>query len=158
MKRQRGNLKGNRLGKKQLNIFLFLFFIVLCSFGCGVKNPPLPPLKELPTAVTDLEKTVTGSIIVLEWSIPSKKDSAVVELFCVFRSKAETDEHCPGCPLKFKKIADINVGSDLWQGRTKEKVSYSEELETGSRYSYKVVGYTWDNVASADSNLIEFDF
>ncbi|MBW1892344.1 MAG: hypothetical protein JRI91_01430 [Deltaproteobacteria bacterium] len=155
------------MDKNQLNIFLFLFFTAVCStgfgiIGCGIKNPPLPPLKELPNAVTDLEKTVTGSIIILEWSIPPKKDRAVIERFCVFRSKTGpktgTDEHCPGCPLKFKKIADINVGSDLWQGGEKEKVSYSEGLETGSRYSYKIVGYTWDNVASADSNLIEFDF
>lgn len=146
------------MGKKQLNIFLFLFFIAVCSFGCGVKNPPLPPLKELPNAVTDLEKTVTGSIIILEWSTPSKKEHAVVESFSVFRSKTGTDEHCPGCPIAFKKIADINVGSDLWQDGAREKVSYSEGLVTGNRYSYKVVGYTWDNVASEDSNLIEFDF
>ena len=148
------------MGKKQIVIFLLFtsFFFMSFFAGCGVKNPPLPPVQELPNAVTDLKETVGDNIVVLTWRTPDKKEDAVVERFTVFRSKVELDEYCPECPITFKKIADIHSGSDLWQGEAKETISYSEELDPGNRYSYKVVGYTWDNVAGADSNLVGFDF
>jgi hypothetical protein len=148
------------LGKNQIFIVLLcsLFFYMSCFTGCGVKNPPLPPVEELPNAVTDLEETVMGSVVVLKWSSPDKKDDAVIERFGIFRSTSRLEEYCPECPITFKKIADIHSGADLWQGEVNKNISYSEELETGNRYSYKVVGYTWDNVASADSNLVSFSF
>lgn len=148
------------MDKKQIVIFLSFasFFFMSCFTGCGVKSPPLPPVQELPNAVTDLKETVTDNIVVLTWRTPDKKEDAVVERFAVFRSKVELDNYCPECPIVFKKIAAIHAGSDLWQGGANETISYSEELETGNRYSYKVVGYTWDNVAGADSNLVGFDF
>ena len=129
-----------------------------CFAGCGVKSPPLPPVQELPNAVSDLKKNITDNIVTLSWSAPDEKEDAVVDRFSIFRSKLGLDENCPECPMIFKKVADINAGSDLWQGEAKVTISYSEELETGYRYSYKVVGYTWDLVASADSNPVSFDF
>ena len=129
-----------------------------CVTGCGIKNPPLPPVQEMPNAVTDLKETVTDNIVVLTWRTPDKKEDAVIERFGIFRSTSSLEEYCPECPIIFKKIADIHSGSDVWQGEAKKTISYSEELETGNRYSYKVIGYTWDNVASADSNLVGFNF
>lgn len=146
------------MGDKQRHRLLILLFVAVCLAGCGIKGPPLPPLQGLPNAVNDLEKTISGNIIVLTWSIPPEKDHAVVERFTVYRSRIDRDVYCPGCPPIFKQVSDISIGSDFWAGGINGKVSYSESLEAGNQYTYKVVGYTWDNVASGDSNLVEFDF
>ena len=145
------------MGKKPLSIVV-LFLLAGCFAGCGVKNPPLPPIEELPNAVTDLKETVAQQVVTLTWTAPDEKEHAVVERFSVFRSKSDLDEDCPECPRLYKRAADIHPGSDLWEGKAGETISYSEELETGFRYSYKVVGYTWDNIASPDSNPVDFDF
>ena len=145
------------MGKQQFFI-LALFLFAGCFAACGVKSPPLPPVQEIPNAVIDLKENITDNIVTLTWSVPDEKENAVVERFSIFRSKVGLEEACPECPLKYESVAEINAGSELWQGKAKEMISYSEELETGYRYSYKVVGYTWDLVASADSNPASFDF
>ena len=146
----------NRLGRRQL--FILMLVLLSCFAGCGIKSPPLPPVQEMPNPVTDLRQTITDNVVTLTWSAPGEKENAVVERFSIFRSKIGLDADCPECPLMYETAANINAGSESWQGKAQETISYSEELETGYRYSYKVVGYTRDLVASADSNPVGFDF
>ena len=46
----------------------------------------------------------------------------------------------------------------LRQDQGGEKKKYNENLETDSRYEYKVIGYTENGISSPDSNIVGFDY
>jgi hypothetical protein len=58
----------------------------------------------------------------------------------------------------FKPVADILIENPAKNGKPPEKKTYSENLEAGSRYDYKVIGYTETGVSSPDSNIVGFDY
>lgn len=125
--------------------------------GCGVKAPPRPPKRPLPAAVSDLSGSMDGDVLQLTWGIPPEGDDASEATeFAVYRSKTPAAEaDCRNCPLTFQHVKQISVTpSDRQAGR----MSFSEGLEKGYRYRYKLRTYDAFGAGSDDSNLFSMDY
>jgi len=128
--------------------------------GCGNKALPEPPIGDRPPKVIDLGYSISENTIKLSWTIPKTSDKAKspVTGFLIYRSKQSSVEvDCPNCPIYFLKIGDV-----LIRGGVSEKpdpsVVFTQTIEPGYRYIYKVKAYDDDGVAGKDSNLIDFRY
>jgi len=149
---------------KRIDIGLMLRFSILAALafflsGCGRKAPPAPPRRVPPPAVNDLNWQMEGDMLELTWSIPKLvgKRPRKLKGVSVYRSKEPLSEsECPDCPKRFKKVADFAV--IVWNGTVSAKdadMTYSERLEKGYRFIYKVVVYNRDGMAGSDSNRVD---
>jgi len=128
--------------------------------GCGRKAMPNPPSGNRPPKVIDMDYRISESTIKLSWTIPKTSDKAKspVTGFYIFRSKQSSIEtDCPNCPIHFLKIGDVPVRGGV-SGKPEPSVVFSQPIEPGYRYIYKVNAYNADGVAGQDSNLIDFTF
>ncbi len=137
---------------------LCLFVLTSLLFcGCGVKAPPFPPQQIPPPAVTDLKSDIQGDIISLDWTIlPAEKKTPAVRGFRVYRSKTlRSKPACLTCPVTFEQVADLPV---MAENTASGKMNWSERLEKGFRYVYKVTGYSENGVSAKDSNAVGTDY
>ncbi len=138
-----------------LPIFI-LTGVVLMISGCGIKAPPVAPAKVPPSAVKDLKGMAEGSSYKLTWSIPeaSAKVRSGLAGFIVYRSKIPlSDSYCPDCPMLFERVGDIPM-----KGKSNIEMNYIDTLESGYRYTYKVITYNKKGAKSEDSNYISLDY
>ncbi len=129
----------------------FVFFFLI---GCGKKTLPVPPVDFDPPKITNLDYSIHGSRLQLTWSLPDTKisDESVSDGFFVYMSKQIlSEEDCEGCPVKFKKVAEVRKSP-------KGVYSYGENIEKGFRYVYKVVPFSDKGVKGTSSNIIKFKF
>jgi hypothetical protein len=136
--------------------FLFphaLLIVLMCFvISCGKKAPPVPPRHAPPPAVTDLAKQIEKDRLILTWTVPKGNRKAISSLagFFIYRSKkADSAPECKDCPVLFTRIADVPI-------RKKGVMTYSETLEEGFRYIYKVIARSKAGLTSGDSNYVEF--
>jgi hypothetical protein len=141
----------------------FFFTLAGLSFlwaGCGKKGPPRPPQRRSPPAVKDLSYAIDNQIVELSWTVQGADDRSVSAPvgYKVFRSKlsaAESD--CEKCPIRFVEIADVPIQMKR-SGKSKPiRMRFTEVLEPGYRYIYKVSAYDEDGEGSKDSNTVKFD-
>ena len=128
--------------------------------GCGKKASPKPPSGNRPPKVTDLGYSISANTIKLSWTIPKTSDKAKSPAtgFLIYRSKqSSVDADCPNCPIYFLKIEDVLVRGDV-SGKPESSVVFTQAIEPGYRYIYKVKAYDDDGVAGKDSNLIDFTY
>jgi len=128
--------------------------------GCGRKGSPKPPSGNRPPEVFDLAYSIRENTIKLSWTIPKTSDKAKspVTGFLIYGSKQSSVEaDCPNCPIRFLKIGDVLVRGDVSE-RPAPSVVFSQTIEPGYRYIYKVKAYDDDGVAGEDSNLIDFTY
>ena len=128
--------------------------------GCGKKAMPKPPSGNRPPKVIDMDYRISESTIKLSWTIPKTSDKAKSPAtgFYIFRSKQSSIEtDCPNCPIHFLKIGDVLVRGGV-TGKPEPSVVFSQPIEPGYRYIYKVNAYDADGVAGQDSNLIDFTY
>lgn len=141
--------------KHCLILQLTLFMVASAGIiGCGKKGPPVPPRTTPVPAVKDLSLNIDGDAILLTWTIPDKtKDkSAGIKGFVVHRAKHKiTDGDCRNCPVNFKPVAEVSAETKL----TAEKMSYSERLEKGFKYVFKIIVVSNAGTESSDSNYVE---
>ena len=126
--------------------------------GCGKKAPPQPPSGNRPPKVIDLGYSISENVIKLSWTIPKTSDKAKspVAGFFIYRSKqSEVEADCPNCPVHFLKIGDVLVRRGD-PGQPESTVDYTQSIEPGYRYIYKVTAYTPAAVEGPASNLVEF--
>lgn len=141
-----------------------LFTLAGASFwwlGCGKKGSPRPPQQPLPAAVKDLSYRLDHDRVQLSWTLPgtddrSASDPAAVKIFRFKQSAAESG--CEKCPIRFAEIAGLPVQLKRSQPSASSTMSFTEVIEPGYRYIYKVVVYNQAGVGGKDSNLIEFSF
>jgi len=134
---------------------LFLLIIGIFLTGCGVKASPSIPSQIILPEVKDLKYDLKDSVLNLTWTIPGTEDEkAVLKSFRVYRLKKSLAENeCKKCPVLYESSGKIIIkDEDLEKGR----ISYTEILEKGHDYTYKVVGYTKKETAGNDSNTINF--
>jgi predicted small lipoprotein YifL len=125
--------------------------------SCGKKGPPQPPSGNKPPPVTDLAYSVTGSTIKLSWTIPPTTDKAKSPAagFLIFRYQQPVYEReCPSCPVIFRQVGDVPARGQ--PGVT--PLVFTQTIELGYRYIYKVKAYDNGGIPSRDSNFVQFIF
>ena len=140
--------------------FLALIGFVFIITGCGVKGPPVPPRQVVPPAVNDLIKSIDGNTLRLTWAIPGEKEifTSGDAGFIVSCSKTLLSEpYCKDCPVRFTRVADIPIETEDLEKKEEGIIKYSEILEKGYRYIFKVNTYLKD-ATSSDSNRVIFVF
>ncbi|RTZ97810.1 MAG: hypothetical protein DSY90_06245 [Deltaproteobacteria bacterium] len=140
-----------------------VYAVLLCAMiggglaGCGVKAPPVPPESLPPAAVVDLTASLAQDTVTLSWSIPTGKAAGTTGIagFRVYRAVVSLDDTaCAGCPLLFRRIAEINLEQYLITAADRKKMTYRQPIRPGSRYVYKVVAISRDGQAGQDSNRV----
>jgi hypothetical protein len=142
---------------------LVILSALLAGFqtGCGIKDPPVPPPRYRPAAVTDLSYRLDGQALTLSWSVPEIKDSNAAAPFGCFVYKAKeplmkTD--CPDCSEPFSQVADLQIQKDVSGHALKRTMTYTAVLAQGFIYTYKTACYARDGGLGADSNIVNFSY
>ncbi len=144
-------------------IAAFLVMLTGASFlgiGCGQKGSPRPPRRPLPPAVKDLAGTVHDGMVELSWTVAgtggrSASSPAAVK---VFRSRSSAAESgCENCPIRYSVSGDIPIQKKRSEKSESIRMSYTEFVEPGYRYIYKVIVYDEDGRGGQDSNIVQFD-
>ncbi|MFO7560080.1 MAG: lipoprotein [Desulfobacterales bacterium] len=133
--------------------------MILLLSGCGKKGPPVPPRHEIPPPVTDLSWEINQQILTLSWTVPKVESPIRLAGFKIYRSRKRLSvSDCPDCPGIFEPVADRVIKNPISRDQGGERKMYTEDLETDSRYEYKVVAYTENGISSPDSNIVGFDY
>jgi len=114
-----------------------------------------------PPGVTDLSYSIDQDMLKLEWTVPEQFHSAKGSWagFVVYRSRVSlSGEVCQGCPVMFKPVADLPIGTGKPDKRFAGKMVYSEVLEKFCQYVYKVSPRSNGNASGTDSNYVEFKY
>ena len=130
-------------------------------WGCGKKGPPEPPSGNRPPRVSDLSYSTDENLIKLSWTIPqtTAKSKTPVAGFVIFRFKQSAHEkECPNCPVIFEQVGDVPIRRSGPGQPALAPLVFTQSLETGYRYIYKMKAYDEDGVVSRDSNFVEFLF
>lgn len=140
-------------------LLLNVFFLLAVAFfipSCGKKGPPVPPREVPPPGIAELSLTVDADSVILNWTAPEGSRSVMAKLggFFVYRSKTSLSApECKDCPILFTRIAGVPYTG---QSPGTETITYTDALEKGYRYIYKVVVHSKAGLTSGDSNLVEF--
>ena len=136
-------------------VMLVLVAMVPGLCGCGKKAPPVAPQAEPVPAVKNLEGRREGDRVVLTWRVPNglTHQTATVEGYRVYRSKQPlSTQACSGCPLFFKRVGAVPLES---QGAGDKPLVYTDTVERGYHYVYKVIAVSPAAVESGPSNLVD---
>jgi hypothetical protein len=147
------------------NKWIAVFLLVLAGpgffwIGCGKKGPPHPPRRPLPPAVQDLEYTIRNNIVELSWTIPGSENGkasppAAVK---VYRCQLSPEEvSCENCPIRYSLSGDIPIINKRSDKASPIRMNYSESVEPGYRYLYKVTLIDEYGIGGKDSNVVQFD-
>jgi hypothetical protein len=133
--------------KYSKTIFIKAFFLIAMMVGlsftisCGRKAPPLPSESIEPPVVEKIKGGQDNGKLRLTWSIPERGKAEALAGFYVYRSKEKIgDLPCSQCPERFDKVADI--GYDTVSLMIEKQAVYTEALEKGYRYKYRVTCYS----------------
>ncbi len=143
--------------RRRLQVLLLTLGVAVVVGGCGRKLPPSPPDLFPPAAVADLSQEVKEGRAALAWSVPhpQKDKYARAAGFKIFRARLDPVEaKCSTCPVRFKLIGDLPAQTQSPGGRMR----FSDPIEAGSTYRYKVVAYSGENVSAKDSNVVALDY
>jgi hypothetical protein len=134
-------------------VLLTAMVIVLSS--CGKKGPPMPQTFVEPPIVTGVQVILENNSATLRWPIPDweEKGKDFIAGFYVYRSQeAFAEKTCADCPVRFKKVAEIQNKNNTSAG------SYSELLETGFQYYFKISVYTDNGYEGEKSEAVGIKF
>jgi hypothetical protein len=147
--------------KWMVALFLVLAGSSLLWVGCGKKGPPRPPQRPLPPKVRDLAYTLRDDRVELRWIVPATADGkasppAAVKVFRARLSAEESD--CENCPIRYTVSADIPIQKKQSDKSGPIRMRYTESIEPGYRYIYKVTVYDEYGIGGKDSNIVKFDY
>ena len=140
-----------------MTIRTLLLLLIVSFVGCGVKRPPKPLGIPDPPSVGDLTHMISEQTVQLKWSVPDADDRVMKSAkgFIIYRAQNPmTTERCEGCPVLFKRIAEVDLTTRGDDGR----MSFIENISHGFRYVYKVALLLDGGGLGPDSNIVEFDF
>ena len=142
-------------------LFVMLAVSSLLAIGCGKKGPPQPPRRPQPPVVKDLDYTIHNDMVELSWTVPGRDEKAEVATPAavrVFRSRLSAEEaDCENCPVRFTASGDIPIRKKRSERSKPVRMSYSEFIEPGYRYIYKVAVLDEYGIGGKDSNIVKFD-
>jgi hypothetical protein len=128
--------------------------------GCGKKGPPHPPRRPLPPNVNDLAYSLRNDRVELSWTVPSvaSRSASPPAAVKVFRSRLSAEEAgCENCPIRYALSGDIPIQKKQYEKSEPIRMSYSESVEPGYRYFYKVTVFDEYGIGGKDSNIVKFD-
>jgi predicted small lipoprotein YifL len=118
--------------------------------GCGIKGPPLAPLKAGNTlaAPDNLAYTLNGDIVSLSWTHTVDPDTAKVspEGFKVFVA-VKSPDGCEGCPFIFKEAGVVPMPA----------MQFQYTLKTGVLHYFRVQAVGDDDKVSSFSKTLYID-
>jgi hypothetical protein len=132
-----------------------LVFLQAGLWGCGIKAPPVPPDRLKPPAIVDLNYRRDGVTLTLSWRLAADPEAAtaVADICRVYRAKTSlSDTSCPDCPLPFEMVAEVPTGGDPAAGDA--TLGWTENLERGFGYTYKVISVTADGITGDPSDTV----
>jgi hypothetical protein len=142
-------------------LILLLAGSSLLWIGCGKKGPPRPPRRPLPPAVKDLEYRLRNNMVELSWTVPGKEEKRSASLPAavkVFRSRLSAEEAgCEHCPIRFAVSGNIPIQKKRSEISKPIRMSYTEFVEPGYRYIYKVTVFDEYGIGGKDSNIVKFE-
>ena len=141
--------------------FIMVLAILIVTFGCGKKAPPVPPPEKAPPAVSDLRHQFEDGQFELSWRVPEDvvQDRERVAGFTVQRSKLSLGgEDCTDCPVVFTAVAEIDASDMRHRDGQWITFAYREALEQGFRYRYKVTAFGRGRIAGTDSKVVDFTY
>ena len=130
-------------------------------WGCGKKGPPVPPTGSRTPSVKDLAYEISRNTLKLSWTIPQPDETAQLPVtgFLIYRSQQpDLEAACPNCPILYKNIGDVPAKGPGSGQSGKIPITFTQTIESGYRYIYKVHGYSTDGIRSKTSNLVQFNF
>lgn len=133
---------------------LILLMVLVPMGGCGKKAPPTAPRQQAMQAVKDLKaRHHEGSVTLTWWHRPS---DAAVTGYVIYRFQHERlTSDCPGCPLLFEKMETVALEPKDYTAP--HKLTWSQNVSSGHRYTYKVVPVSPSGSRGADSNLVSVE-
>ncbi len=135
-----------------------LLTALLAPMGCGRKELPVAPSRLKLQAVEDLSADREGCSVILRWTIPKGGDNDLLTGFTIYRSEQKLSGRlCPDCPLTFQRVDRVDLTKPAPSADAQGQAVYRATTECGSRYFYKVVGFTGGDVRSADSNVVRIE-
>lgn len=129
--------------------------------GCGKKGPPRPPKRPLPPAVKDLRHTLQGDRVELSWTLPGTAGGAAARpaSFKLFRAVLTGEDiKCEKCPVRFEAAAEIPIHKMASKKLETRSFQYTEMIDPGYRYLYKVIVFDQYGIGGRDSNVVQFDY
>ena len=148
------------------NKFMAALFVVLAGMcllwvGCGRKGPPRPPQRPLPPKVNDLTYSLRDDRVELSWTVPGAAagKASPPTAVRVFRARLPAEEAaCENCPIRYDLSGDIPIQKKQSDKSKPTRMSYTESIEPGYRYIYKVTVYDEYGIGGKDSNIVKFDY
>ena len=138
-------------------LLVSVLVLVAAAGGCGRKLPPIQPGTYPPAAVKDLAFQLRDGDVVLTWSPPAataEKDAPAVG-FKVLRSRqTEEEAQCVTCPPPFREIGDVRASIPPPGETAPRGLQYTDRIEPGYRYQYKVRSYSAVGKEGRDSNVV----
>jgi len=137
---------------KKITIPVMVLLLMTMSMGCGKKGPPLAQLALIPPSPVHVSYQLTADQVMLQWELDpefQKKGKGGDRGVEVYRARRVfSKDACKGCPLTFEKLADVPATT----------LDYSDSLERGFRYFYRLRTAQGANIVSEYSETVEFDF
>jgi fibronectin type 3 domain-containing protein len=123
--------------RKSYGYLAFLSLLIaplLFLSACGKKGAPTLKEYEKPAAPSSLKAIHREERIVLLWSYPAEKETAIADFIVLKSSGAE-----------FEKLVLLEKNKRIYEDTV---------FETGTTYSYKIVARNFKGVNSSDSNMV----
>jgi hypothetical protein len=131
--------------------------VAVMLVGCGRKGPPVPPTVVIPPPIRNLNAEIVGSRVQLTWSIPDQSSLSMetIKGFRVLWHRVHrSNPPCPGCPLSFEAMQEIEADT-LAPDRIRDgRVVYSAPFDSQFWYAFKVVVIHESGGVSDDSNVV----
>lgn len=152
---------GCRLRKWLVCLLLALGALSSVWLGCGKKAPPVPPKHPLPPVVQDLRHTIQGDRVELSWTLPATADGSTAtpaEVKVLRATQSAEEIGCEECPLRFRVAAEIPIHHQVFVKSGPQTLRFTEKIDPGYRYVYKVIVFDEYGMRSKDSNIVKFDY
>ncbi|MCW7753762.1 hypothetical protein OOT00_07180 [Desulfobotulus sp. H1] len=98
--------------EKIISLLLYLMVCVLGLTACGLKGPPVPPGKSLPSMPLSFEARPETNGFVLAWEVEGEKPAG----FRIYRASFG-EGACTDCPLSFTLLAVLGSEARTYRDR-----------------------------------------
>ncbi|MFP3998233.1 MAG: hypothetical protein ACLFUN_00185 [Desulfobacterales bacterium] len=137
-------------------LFAILAAALTVAGSCGKKGPPEVPEKQQLPVAEKLESELSGSSLILKWSLPETRveKSPKPAGFIVYRARTPVSEDCPGCPVNFERAGWVAYRS----GRIVPETWYFEDqVDAGYVYRYMVRCYSETGKVGRESETVKYE-